>query len=125
MRLSTETIGSGDTSWLGSDHGIFNGRTSTFVVANFTAGTHYPNGYVPSGLAVNCADEANLKPWTAAAGEVLGFVLFDRAVGSGDAKFAVPVLRHGIVRRKRLPIVIAAPAAGTAEQFTFIEGSDL
>lgn len=122
MRLKTESYGSGDTSWLGSNHGTDNGRTSTVVIANFTKATHFPNGYIPSGLAVNAADEANLKPWTGVAGEALGFVLFDQPVVEGDAKFAVPVIRHGIIRTGKLPVTFIAPAAG-APNFTFVGGA--
>ncbi|WP_346007458.1 hypothetical protein [Janibacter terrae] len=121
MRVKDETFGAGNQSWLGSNHGTDNARTSTFVTANFTAGTHYPDGHVPSGLAVNCADEANLKPWTDAAGEVLGFVLFNQPV-DGQAKFAVPVIRHGLIRRANLPVAITT-ATGSTGSFTFV-GSD-
>lgn len=122
MRVKTETFGGGDQSWLGSNHGTDNARTATIVLANFTAGTHYPNGHLPSGLAVNAADEANLAPWTDAAGEELGFILFDQSVDSSDAKFAVPVIRHGIIRTDKLPVAVTA-ALGNAGQFTFV-GSD-
>lgn len=122
MRLTSETFGGGDTSWLDSAHGTDHGATATFVAANFTAATHYPNGYVPSGLPVNAADRANLKPWTGVAGETLGFVLFDRPV-DGQAKMGVPVLFHGRVRTKRLPVTFTVPTAG-AHLFTFNTGSD-
>lgn len=121
MRLKTETFGSGSTSWLGSNHGTDNARTSTFVVANFTKATHYPDGYVPSGLPVNAADEANLKPWTGAEGEVLGFVLFDQSVDDADAKFAVPVIRHGLIRTNKLPVDFTPVVAAG---FVFVGGDN-
>lgn len=120
MRVKSETFGGGDTSWLGSNHGTDNARTSTLVVANFTAGTHYPNGYFPSGLPVNAADEANLKPYTGATGEALGFVLFDQPI-DGQERLAAPVVRHGIVRVNKLPVDFTAPA--DAGSFVFV-GSD-
>lgn len=123
MRVTTETFGAGDQSWLGSNHGTDNARTSTFVVANFTASTHYPNGYVPSGLPVNCADEAALAPYTGVAGEELGFVLFNQPVDANDPAMAVPVLRHGLIRTANLPVDDFAAGEGSTGQFTFV-GSD-
>ena len=121
MRLTTESFGGGDTTWLDSAHGTDHGATATFVVSNFTAATHYPDGHVPSGLPVNAADRADLQPWTGAAGEVLGFVLFDQAV-AGQAKFSVPVILHGRVRTGRLPVAFTVPTSATA--FVFNTGSD-
>lgn len=122
MRFTTESFGGGDTSWLGSNHGTDNARTSTFVAANFTPATHYPNGYLPSGTPVNVADEGDVKPWTDAPGEVLGFVLFDQQVPSGDAQFAIPVLRHGIIRQNQLPGGPVARTTGDASNFVFVDG---
>lgn len=51
-RLKTETIGSGDQSWLGSAHGIENCRTELLNISAFTAATHYPDGYIKSGQPV-------------------------------------------------------------------------
>jgi hypothetical protein len=41
-----------DRSWLGSAHGTTATRTVTLDVTAFTAGTHYPNGYIPSGTVL-------------------------------------------------------------------------
>jgi hypothetical protein len=41
-----------DRSWLGSAHGTTATRTITLDVSAFTAGTHYPNGYIPSGMVL-------------------------------------------------------------------------
>lgn len=119
MRLSKETIGEGDMSWLASDHGIFNCRTSTLVASNFTQADHYPDGFIPSGTPVDVTDEANVGPFTGAG--VLGFILTDQRVPEGDEQFAVPILRHGMVRVARIPGPFAAP---DAPQFVFIEGTD-
>lgn len=117
-RLKTETIGGGDQSWLGSAHGIGNCRTATIDVSAFTSGTHYPNGYLPSGLPVDVADEGAAAPWTGGEGEVLGFVFTDQPCTATTADFAAPILRHGLVKVDNLPIaftVVAAPG------FVFIE----
>lgn len=48
-RLVSETFGTGDQSWLGSTHGIYNCRTETLDLTAFVAATHYPNGFIRSG----------------------------------------------------------------------------
>ena len=126
-RLKTDIIGSGDQSWLGSDHGIFNGRTELLDISTFTANTHYPNGYIPSGLPVAKVGGV-LVPYdptegtTTGAGILAGFVLTDQAVvGTND--FAVPVLDHGRIRSAKVPIIAVPPAAAAkkaATTFVFI-----
>ncbi len=41
-----------DRSWLGSAHGTTATRTITLDVSAFTANTHYPNGFIPSGTVL-------------------------------------------------------------------------
>lgn len=43
-------VGRDDQSWLGSARGTSQGQSITLTIAAFSAGTHYPNGYLPSGL---------------------------------------------------------------------------
>jgi hypothetical protein len=49
-RLKTDTVGTGDQSWLGSLHAVREARSGTLDVSGFVKATHYPNGYFPSGL---------------------------------------------------------------------------
>lgn len=106
-RLKTETFGAGDQSWLGSSHGIHECRTEILDVSAFTAGTHYPNGYIPSGTPV--AKVAGLLvPYTSAegtttnAGVLAGFLFTDQPV-VGTADFGVPLLDHGRVKTAKVP----------------------
>jgi hypothetical protein len=106
-RLSTETIGTGDQSWLDSDHGLFNARTDLLDISTFTSGTHYPNGYIPSGTPVAKVSGV-LVPYTSAegtttgAGVLWGHILTDqKVVGTND--FAVPVFQHGRVKTAKVP----------------------
>ena len=126
-RLATETIGSGDQSWLGSDHGIFNARTELLDISTFTANTHYPNGYIPSGTAVAKVGGV-LVPYddtqatTTNAGVLAGFLLTDQKV-TGTNDFAVPVLDHGRVIGSKLPFTVTIPGAAAklaVTQFVFI-----
>ena len=119
-RMTNESIGGGDMSWLASDHGIFNARTATLDVSTFTKATHYPNGYFPSGLQVNVASETAVLPWTGATGEKLGFVLTDQPT-DGVADVPAPILRHGLIKTARLPKAHIAPTtAADASGFIFI-----
>lgn len=114
-RLVTETIGAGDQSWLGSSHGIANCRTELLDISAFTAGTHYPDGYIPSGTPVAKVGGV-LVPYddtqatTTNAGVLAGFVFTDQPV-VGTADFAVPVLDHGRIRTAKLPQTVTLPGA--------------
>lgn len=114
-RLSSENIGSGDQSWLGSAHGIANARTELLDISAFTAGTYYPNGYIPSGTPVAKVGGV-LVPYddtqgtTTGAGVLAGLLLTDqRVVGTND--FAVPVLDHGRIKAAKLPFTVTLPGA--------------
>ena len=83
-----------------------------------------PLAHIPQSTPVDVADEKNVKPWSDAAGAKLGFIFGDQKVADGDAKFAVPVFRHGMVRTSRVPGTFAVPTTAAQPQFVFIEGSD-
>jgi hypothetical protein len=117
-RLLQENFGGGDQSWLGSTHGIGNARTETLDISTFTASTHYPNGYIPSGFPV--AKVAGLLvPYdptagtTTGAGILAGHLLFDLKVfGAQDLPTAL--LDHGRVKVAKVAAILvnfAAPAA--------------
>lgn len=128
-RLKTETFGPGDQSWLGSAHSIRNCRTETLDISTFTAGTHYPDGFIPSGTPVAKVGGV-LVPYdkteatTTGAGVLAGFVFTDQpVVGSGD--FGVPLLDHGRVKTAKVPMsggfpAPAAPAKTANIQFVWI-----
>ena len=123
-RLKTETLGGGDQSWLGSTHGIANARTEIIDISTFTLATHYPNGYIPSGLPVAKVGGV-LVPYDATEGTVTnagilaGFVLTDHKV-DGTADFGVPLYDHGRVKVASLPISFTAPAAAAKRAVTTI-----
>jgi hypothetical protein len=106
-RLSSETFGGGDQSWLGSSHGIRNARTETIDISAFTANTHYPNGYIPSGTPVAIVSGLAV-PYdvtvgtTTGAGILAGFILTDQKV-VGTTDFGAPVLDHGRINTAKVP----------------------
>ena len=116
-KLRTETIGTGDMSWLDSTHGIGNARTVTIDISAFTAGTHYPNGYIPSGTPVALVSAGIVGPYTVAEGTTTGLgvlaghILTDVAVNGTD-DFAAPMISHGRVNVAKVPYAsFAAPIA--------------
>lgn len=119
-RLKTETVGAGDQSWLGSTHGMHECLTATIDISAFTAGTHYPEGHLLSGVAVNIADLGAVVPYTGVAGEKLGFVFTNQKV-EGTADFAAPVLPHGTVKTANLPIALPGTTNG-AGAFVLVDG---
>ncbi|WP_180967250.1 hypothetical protein [Zhihengliuella halotolerans] len=118
--LSRKTYGGGNHKWLASTHGTGNAPTGTLDIAAFTAGTHYPDGYIPSGTPVDASDLAAVAPYTApAAGEPalnLGFVLGDVEV-VGDEAMPAAILRHGSIVTDFVPGTFTAP--DFAPGFTF------
>jgi hypothetical protein len=50
LTLRTESFQTENHSWLGSAHGTDATQSITLDTSAFTANTHYPNGYFPSGL---------------------------------------------------------------------------
>jgi hypothetical protein len=106
-RLKSETFGAGDQSWLDSDHGLRNARTEVLDISTFTSGTHYPNGYIPSGTPLAKVG-GMVVPYTSAeatttgAGVLAGHLLTDQpVVGTND--FAVAVFSHGRVKAAKVP----------------------
>lgn len=106
-RMKEESFNAGDQSWLGGTHSIYDTRTETLDLSAFTEGTHYPNGYIPSGTPL--AKVGGLMvPYTSAeatttgAGVLAGFLYTDqRVVGSAD--IPAPVLDHGRVKESKVP----------------------
>src|SRR5690349_14015377 len=123
-RLRTETFGSGNIAWLGSGHAIGNARTETIDISTFTAGTHYPDGYIRSGQPVAKVGGV-LVPYDATeatvtgAGILAGHVLFDQPV-IGSADFPVPLIDHGRVIVSKVPGTFVKPAAAAKLSATTI-----
>lgn len=113
--FKSESFGGGDQSWLGSAHGIANCRTEKLKVSGFTKGTHYPNGYIPSGTPVAKVG-GELVAYDATetvvdgAGVIAGHIFTDQVVGT-DAHINVPVLDHGRVKAAKVPGSFVKPAA--------------
>lgn len=50
--IRTTTYISEDMTWLASAHGTSTADTITLDLSLFTAGTHFPNGFIPAGMTL-------------------------------------------------------------------------
>lgn len=116
--LKTTQYGSGDFTWLLNTDGLDEAITAVAPIAGFTAGTHYPNGYLPSGLPVRVDARGNVRPWADAAGARLGFLKGDHKV-TGDAKINISFVARGNIKTAKLPIAFTVPSTELQPQFAF------
>ena len=122
-RISSETIGTGDMSWLGSTHGIGDARTATIDISAFTAATHYPNGFIPSGFPCALVGDL-LVPYdptvgvTTNAGVLAGHLLTDYKVvgGSAGTDLGHNLLDHGRVKASKVAALLPALSTFVAPQ---------
>jgi len=126
-RMQTDQFNAGDQSWLGGTHSIYETRTETLDISTFTAGTHYPNGYIKSGTPLAKVSGLmvpydSLEATTTGAGVLAGHLYTDqKVVGTGD--FPIPVLDHGRVKAAKVPQglnAFTAPVAAAKKAATLI-----
>ena len=103
ITVRSEAFGVEDRSWLGSAHGTEATRTITLDVSAFTAGTHYPDGYIPSGTVVARNDSSGMYEPYDGDNTAAGFLFNSVAVTAGGADVGAPLFEHGMVIEDRLP----------------------
>ena len=119
MAVIKKRLGGGDYSWMYNSRGIRDGVSAVLDISAFTAGTHYPDGYIPCGTPVVTNDLGALVPWADAAGNHLGFVGGDFAV-EGSEDLNVHVITHPeTVYTDRLPVTFTAPATASVPHINF------
>lgn len=98
-----------DRSWLASAHGTEATETVTLDVSTFTAGTHYPNGFIPSGIALGkITATGKYGPYSDAAGDgrttLVGHLFNSTEVRTdADIDVGAPMLVHGVIVEAKLP----------------------
>ncbi|MEU3285569.1 head decoration protein [Streptomyces longwoodensis] len=121
LSLKTESFTQDRRNWLGSAHGTDAPVSVTLDVAKFTAGTHYPDGYIKSGIFLGKVTATGLYgPYDDAASDgrqtCVG-VLFTaqdvNARGVASTKVVGSMLLHCFIREAKLPVAI--DAAGKAD----------
>lgn len=114
LTIKSKSWGIDDQSWLASRFGLDTGRSITLNVAAFTLNTHYPDGYLKSGLPIKANATTGLyEPASATVCE--GHLLKRVHVGgvSGETvstKVGGALYWQGVVDCRFLPVVLA-PAA--------------
>lgn len=123
LKQSTESFAADDQSWLGSRDGVEFAHSVTLNTSLFTANTHYPNGFFPSGLPLGRVTATGLVgPYESGATDgrqtLIGFLLFSlRTPKDGTSNVVGAALERGRVRTDRLPVAFTAP---TTSRFLFI-----
>jgi hypothetical protein len=124
LAQTVESFGQDDQSWLGSAHGTDATRSITLDVSKFTAGTHYPNGYLLSGIALGVVTATGkYGPYDDAASDgrqtLVGFLFTaQKAPAVTSTPVVAPMLDHGKVKSAKLPIqsgVGSVDAAGKVD----------
>jgi len=120
-----ETFGQDDQTWLDSAHGTDSGVSGTIdITAGFTQGTHYGEGFLPSGTPVaKITDSGKFGLYDADAtdgrDELFGFTLTAQRVRNGDV--IAPIFVHGRVNESKLPFAIDdAAKASVAGRIQFV-----
>lgn len=112
LSVTVETIGADDQRWLGSAHGTSSGDPVVIDASYFTANTHYPNGFLPSGTCLaKHATSGRYGPYTTGdtnLGTAAGFLLTPTQVKSGTATPSGALMWHGEVVAANLPFTSGA-----------------
>lgn len=112
LKFETEaTFLNDDKSWLGNGReGINDARSITLDLSLFTLATHYPNGFIPSGIALGKVTATGLYgPYNNALATGVenfrGFLLSSVEVRSTNVtgKVGAALYWRGAVRQSRLP----------------------
>ena len=122
VSVRTTSYGVEKRGWFQGTHGSEPGANPsiTLDLSTFTAGTHYPNGYLPSGTVVCKITASGLYgPFDAAASDgrqtpAVGstFLIWNTvAVNSGQTRDLNAGVVHGMVETARLPFPAQVTAA--------------
>lgn len=122
LSLTTTSYGQDNQSWLGSAEGTDTARSGTLKISTLTAGTHYPSGVLPSGVAVGRITASGLYGlYNNGASDgtqtLVGFTL--SAVKVGTADVGVAIIDRGRIVESNLPFAVNS-AAKTNTRFTWV-----
>ena len=120
LTVRDEVFGSENRAWLGSQHGTESNRSITLDAAAFTAATHYPEGFIPSGIVLaeitssgfyGPYDPEAIDGRDTAAGHLFNSI----PVSAGATNLGAPLLDHGAVVESKLPAASGLDATAKAD----------
>lgn len=127
LSITTETFGQDDQSWLGDAHGTETARSITLDLTTFTAGTHYPQGFLRSGIPlgkITASNKYGLYSNAASDGRetLAGFLFTGLKVPANPATpIAGALLLHCFVLESKLPVAVdSAGKADVAGRIIFV-----
>lgn len=127
LSIRTESFGQDDQSWLASAHATDTARSITLDVSTFTAGTHYPDGFLKSGIPlgkITASGRYGLYADTAVDGRgtLVGFLFTGvKAPAVNTTPVAGALLLHCFVVESKLPVAVdAAGKADVAGRIIFV-----
>lgn len=111
LGVTRSEIQAENRSWLRGPHGTEPGANpnATLLVSLFTAGIHYPNGYIPSGIVLGKVTATGVYgPYDSAATDgretAAGLLFGSLTVIPGIDRVGGAIVRHGFVNPAKLPI---------------------
>lgn len=115
-----------DLSWLASQHGVEAAESITLLKSAFTANTHYPDGFLKSGLPLGkITASGKYAPYNDANSDgtqtLVGFLYGGVDASSGGTSLGGALLTHCKIRESRLPVAVdAAGKADVAGRIRFV-----
>jgi hypothetical protein len=108
----TETWVAENRSWLGSRDGTEVTQSITLATSTFTEGTHFPDGFVPSGMVLGQitsvgATQGMFGPYDNAASDgrqtAVGFLFTSVKMRTGGPNVGAAIHWRGVIRSAKLP----------------------
>lgn len=108
----TETWVAENRSWLGSRDGTEVTQSITLATSTFTEATHFPDGYVPSGILLGQitavgATQGMFGPYDNAASDgrevAIGFLFTSVKMRTGGPNIGAAIHWRGVIRSAKLP----------------------
>jgi hypothetical protein len=119
LGTTSRSWGVDDTSWLASRKGLDTCRSVTLDMSTFTKATHYPDGFLPSGLPlapVGTDGLYGLATGSVVEGHLRGVV---HVPDPAPAKAGAALQWEGVVDCRFLPVDLTAAQAAAATHIRY------